>query len=351
MIPKQRLPWLTILFVAINLGLAVMVTLGAGGLAEQYGFRASSPSLVNAFVSLFLHWNVLHLLANMLFLAAAGAAVEQSVGALRFAMVYLIGGLVGVGMHWLLYRSAGNDAVLIGASGCVAACIGYAVVRFANERIELGRGMRLPIWFFGALWIVLQVTGFFVRLGDSTGGVAFAAHLGGLGFGVLMSVLLKAPAAAELAADHASLQTAQDRSPAATLRAALDVLERHANDAKALAQAADAAQSLGETAQETSLRLRQVPSEPGTAFDRLASLGALGEVPELDRMKAVRTLTPEVQFKVLHSIAMKEGSPERPNALLELAQLDPAGPWARALQREFPMHPATDLARARGVFP
>ncbi len=349
MTPKARVPWLTIAILFANLALAFVVTLGGGGLAEQYGFRADNPNFVHALIGLFLHWNLFHLLGNMLFLAAAGSAVEQAVGSLKFAAVYLLGGIVGVVLHWAVYRQATDAAPLIGASGCIASCVGFAAVRYGRTKVELHKSWGVPVWVIAMLWLALQITGMFVRLGDAHGGTAFATHIGGLGFGILMSLLMRAPQSGDLELARQQLTRVSAQGPQAAFLAAQQILQLRPDDTAAIKAAAEAAQTLGDTATEIPLRLKLVSSDLGASVQRLVELKALSQLSVLDRMKLASQADESTKLILLKSVAAESASDERPNALLELGSLEPSGGWLGTLLREYPMHPATQVGRNRGL--
>lgn len=311
---------------------------------ESLGFRASSPSLATAFASLFLHWNVFHLLGNMLFIAVVGSAVEIALGWWRYLVVYLFGGLSGVLVHWAFQRFSTESGVLVGASACVAACIAFAAIRYGTKKVPLSGKIQIPVLAVIAVWIALQSLGMVVRLGDSSGGTGFVAHVGGLMFGLAMTFVFGAAATAELADAHEQLRTIGAEGPDASLVAARAILERNPSDPIALAQAADAAQALGDRALEIDYRLRQVPLPIG----RLCSLGALSQISALERMKLVATCDPASKVLVLKSVAQESG-PEQPNAILELIALEPNGGWQEKLASEFALHPSMEIARARGL--
>ena len=137
--------------------------------------------------------------------------------------------------------------------------------------------------------------------------------------------------------------------PDAAMAAAMAILEKRPNDPVALAQAADAAQVLGEQATEIGLRLRQLRVNAQPAISRLIALSALNQVPALERMKLAETSDAETRKVILRSVADEPGA-EQPHAILELIALDPAGGWKERLSRDFAMHPAMDIARSRGHF-
>ncbi|MBX7132995.1 MAG: rhomboid family intramembrane serine protease [Fimbriimonadaceae bacterium] len=359
-----RVPWITLLLIAANL-IPAFGLLFDPEIAYSFGFRPDAPTALTALTSLFLHLNVIHLLGNMVFLAAVGPSVEFAVGAVKFLVIYLVGGLLGALVHWLMYRNVVEPNLLIGASGSIAACVGYASVRYFATPVHLAPKLKLPIWSVGALWVALQVVGGFVRLGDPGGSAAFWDHLGGFVAGVLLSLIFKAPASVAVEVGHQKLSEMSERSPAAMLAAAEQHLKRHPEDLKALAQKADAHASLGDHQQEAETRLRIVDLSRGMPLamaihqlakcdpSRFAALPALRRIRDAETL---RTLDPEASATLLESI--KDGpidEPQRPDAMLALADLLREAEPERAhdtlvqLGQDYPLHPAVDLARAKGL--
>ncbi|MBL8059668.1 MAG: rhomboid family intramembrane serine protease [Chthonomonas sp.] len=318
--------------------------MSGGSLVESLGFRASSPAIESAFASQFLHWNVFHLLGNMLFVVVAGAAVEIALGWWRYLVVYLMGGLFGTLFHWAFFNSASNSGILVGASACVASCIGFSAIRYARKSVPLSNRVQVPVLAVIVVWAALQIVGMFFRLGDNAGATGFAAHLGGLVFGLAMSLVFRATESAELDASHERLMSAEASAPDAALVAAQAILDQAPEDPLAIAKAADAAQVIGDRTREIQYRLKQTP----LPVERLAVLGALNSIPALDRMKLASSSDAAAKIALLKSVAA-EASPERPNAILELILIEPDGGWKEILAKEFALHPTMDIARSRGL--
>ena len=72
----------TLILIVANL-LAAFAVLGIPDLITKLGFHSDAPAVRSALTSLFIHANVVHLLGNMVFLAAVGAAVEMASGSVR----------------------------------------------------------------------------------------------------------------------------------------------------------------------------------------------------------------------------------------------------------------------------
>jgi membrane associated rhomboid family serine protease len=143
--------------------------------------------------SMFVHAGIFHLLGNMIFLFLFGSCVEDIIGRLRFAIYYLVGGLVAeivfvamIPEHFTSIRPMG------GASGAISACMGMYLLLRADADIEFkyfawiffiyvrAGEFEVPAWmaiiFYFAMDLIGAVVGMF---SEHHGGVAFGAHVGG----------------------------------------------------------------------------------------------------------------------------------------------------------------------------
>ena len=122
---------------------------------------------------MFVHASIAHIGGNMLFLFIFGLSGEEMFSLPEYLGIYLIGGFVGN----VVSLAFGPNLLSVGASGAIFALFG-AVVVFD------GRSVRQSI--LGAL-----VYAFFLLLLSGLGpGVNDLAHIGGLGFGLLIGYLL-----------------------------------------------------------------------------------------------------------------------------------------------------------------
>lgn len=355
----RRIPIVTLLLIGANL-LAAFALLVDPGLAFELGFRPDSPNLSDAFSCLFLHANVLHLLGNMVFLAAVGAAVELASGSFRFATVYFFAGIVGVAAHFLVTKRLPEPAPLIGASGAVAGCAGYYSFRYTGLRVPVAPRFAISVAAVTAIWALLQIIGAFVRLGDS-GGSAFWAHLGGFAAGILLSLVYRAPDPGQLQLGHEVLAQMNERGPAALAVAARKHLERHPRDVKALWELADAHASLGEGDAEADALLRLLDAVPADeqpeVLRRLAQNGRITRIPSMKRLQLAdrhQAFPPLVRALLRSVVEGPKDEPQRPDAMVALIGVERSEHPDRAeallaeLAREYAMHPATELARKRG---
>lgn len=360
MIAERRFPLVTLVLIAANI-FAAFALFFSPDLVYQFGFLSDRPTLQGAATSLFLHANVIHLLGNMVFLAAVGAAVELATGSIRFALVYSISGLAGIALHYFITRHTPDAAPYIGASGAVAGCAAYYSFRYVGLKVAIAPKTAVPVIWVTLLWVVLQVVGAFVKLGD-TGGTAYWAHLGGFAAGIVISLVFRAPDLGQIKLGHEVLERMNDRGPAAVEAAATRHLETHPNDVKALGELARAQAQLGESQAEATTILKLI--ELSAEAEQPALLARLVEVGHAEMLASSRRTNfaekykethPDVSRALLKSVI--EGSPtdsQRPEALLALVGLERESEPARAqvllseLLRNYPLHPCVDLARKRG---
>jgi membrane associated rhomboid family serine protease len=155
---------------------------------------------------MFVHAGWLHLGANMLYLWVFGDNVEDRLGHLRFALLYLGSGLVAALAQVVV--AGAPDVPLVGASGAVAGVLGAYIVTFPHARVAslltfplslLAFVLRarlnllvvsiveLPAWIVLLGWVWAQLQG----LSMPVGGVAYAAHVGGFAAGIVLLLRLR----------------------------------------------------------------------------------------------------------------------------------------------------------------
>ena len=69
--------------------MAIQITL------HPFLLQSSSDSLTRLFSSMFIHANIVHLAFNTLALVYLGGYAEESVGILRYIVIYILAGIAG----------------------------------------------------------------------------------------------------------------------------------------------------------------------------------------------------------------------------------------------------------------
>ncbi len=162
---------------------------------SRYGYVPARPTATGLLGTLFLHAGWIHLLGNMYLLWLCGCSIEDLWGRPVYAAVYLLGG-AGAALAHASFQPD-STAHLVGASGAIAALMGVFCVRCWNTNIRFFYWFFLavvgtfsaPAWIMLLLWFTKELFYAFVYA-ESTS-VAFWAHIGGFGFGAAVALAMK----------------------------------------------------------------------------------------------------------------------------------------------------------------
>src|SRR5438105_10407308 len=135
--------------------------------------------------ALFLHYGPIHIFFNLFALLLLGPALERQIGAILFAVCYLVAGIGSSIVVVLLTRLRLHEPVqLVGASGCIMGVVGtWAGFLLRHRHAPLGRKRLRDI----IIIVLLQVAFDLV-----TREVSSSAHFGGLLTGFLLGLLVPA---------------------------------------------------------------------------------------------------------------------------------------------------------------
>jgi membrane associated rhomboid family serine protease len=150
--------------------------------------------------SLFMHGGLAHLGGNMLFLWIFGDNLEDRLGHLRYLIFYLVCGVLASLAHVFttaIFSSGELSALLIpslGASGAISGVMGGYILLFPARRVTvflLRMLTQVPAWVAIGMWFAFQLINGMGMLGggSQTGGVAYAAHIGGFVAGLVLITL------------------------------------------------------------------------------------------------------------------------------------------------------------------
>lgn len=147
------------------------------------------------FTYMYLHANLTHLLLNMWGLMMFGRDVEQVFGSARFFIYYTLCGFGGA----LASCAAYPNTFVIGASGAIFGVLVAFAVLFPYRPVAfIFIPVPFPAWMFVAVYGAINL----IYSLEGGGGVAYMAHVGGLGSGLLYFWLtgqMKFPFGARLA--------------------------------------------------------------------------------------------------------------------------------------------------------
>ena len=158
---------------------------------------APAPFLT-LFTSMFLHGGLFHIAGNMLYLWIFGDNVGDSLGHLRFLILYFLSGAGAAAAQ--IVMNPESRVPMVGASGAISGVLGAYLFLFPYARvltlITFGffiRFVHIPAVIVLGFWIVVQLISGVISVGRAgdEGGVAWFAHIGGFVAGVVLLFLLR----------------------------------------------------------------------------------------------------------------------------------------------------------------
>lgn len=201
--PSNRTPYVTYGLIAANILIFLSYwplfndERAIGLFFIEYGMvplRLSRGSGAETLVtSMFLHGGLMHLAGNMLFLWVFGDNMEDLLGHVGFALLYLCAGVAAALAQFAVDPT--SIVPMVGASGAIAGVMGGYLLMFPRARIDVliiivifFRIFVLPAWVVLGLWFGVQVFSG-MATGAGAGGVAFWAHAGGFLAGVALTLI------------------------------------------------------------------------------------------------------------------------------------------------------------------
>jgi membrane associated rhomboid family serine protease len=163
----------------VDLSGVQIVTDALGRTGQVRHYPTPLPVYFNFLSSMFMHGDFWHLLGNMLFLWIFGDNIENKLGHIRYIVFYLICGIAAGFGQFILDTS--SIIPMLGASGAISGVMGGYIVLFPHRRVKaiiFRFFTEVPAYVAIGIWIAYQlVLGYLTDPG--TGGVAYAAHIGG----------------------------------------------------------------------------------------------------------------------------------------------------------------------------
>ena len=197
----NRVPVVTASIIAVNVFVFLLELTGGDAFVTKWGLVpadiVAGQHLVTILTSMFMHASWSHIIGNMVFLWAFGPEIEDLMDRPRYLVFYLLGGLAATAAQVALGPT--STVPNLGASGAIAAVMGAFIVTYPRDRIRsllvifvFVRMTSIPAALLIGVWFLTQ----FVSLGSvaaqaPSGGVAYAAHVGGFIFGAVTARLFE----------------------------------------------------------------------------------------------------------------------------------------------------------------
>ena len=202
-----RFPVMTASITAVNALMFVIELVGGDTFVTTWSLHpadiVAGRHLITILTSMFMHGSWSHILGNMVFLWAFGPEIEDLMGRRKYLVFYLLGGLAATAAQ--VAADPSSTVPNLGASGAIAAVMGAFLVTYPRDRIRsllviviFVRMTYIPAALLIGVWFLMQL----VSLGavapqQASGGVAYAAHVGGFIFGAVAARLFEGRRLAE----------------------------------------------------------------------------------------------------------------------------------------------------------
>jgi membrane associated rhomboid family serine protease len=174
--------------IGINVGVFILQTLT---MPVEHGVRGGDSFITDAFVLnkfavyqgqvwrlltyAFLHFDIWHILFNMLFLWWFGSDMEDLLGPREFLAFYLMAAFLGGLSFMLVGITSPQNGLCMGASGAVTAVLVLCAFYYPSRIIYI-YFLPVPVWAFVAFQVVRDAYVFFSRQQTTT---AVSVHLMG----------------------------------------------------------------------------------------------------------------------------------------------------------------------------
>jgi len=192
-------PLVTAVIIGVNALVFVLELAGGDAFVERWSVIpadiVAGRHWITILTAMFMHAGWSHIIGNMVFLWAFGPEVEELMGRRRYLLFYLFGGLAASFAQ--VIASPASTVPNLGASGAIAAVMGAFLVTYPHDRIRsllvilvFVHVTYIPAALLIGVWGLLQL----LSLGalvehPASGGVAYAAHVGGFIFGAVAARL------------------------------------------------------------------------------------------------------------------------------------------------------------------
>ncbi len=190
--PRVLFPFVTYGIIGLNILVfwAQFFVYGNERLISTFAFVPHEFKLFTIFTSMFMHGGLMHIIGNMWFLYIFGDNVESILGHVRFLLFYLFCGIGAAVAQFLIQPD--STTPMVGASGAIAGVLGAYMIKFPKARVHVLAVIFIfittivvPAQLVLGLWFLMQLSGGLGSLGfDTTGGIAWFAHIGGFIVGI-----------------------------------------------------------------------------------------------------------------------------------------------------------------------
>jgi len=201
--PRVLIPYVTYALLAINVALFFLQMVAPREFTTVFAIIPKMATVdfshftLTLLTSMFLHGSITHLGGNMLYLWIFADNVEGILGHVKFTIFYFASGLAAGIVQTLVDPT--SIIPIVGASGAIAGVLAAYMILFPHAKVHTFlflffyfTSIRIPAFYVLGFWFLMQLTNGLSALGlDTTGGVAWFAHIGGFLAGLGLIQMLR----------------------------------------------------------------------------------------------------------------------------------------------------------------
>ena len=195
--PSVLYPFTTYTIIGLNVSVFLLQFYIAGNNQDlarsiifEFGLVPNRFNIIDVITSMFLHGGIYHIVGNMWFLYIFGDNIESILGHIRFIYFYIFCGAGAAFLQFIVEPT--SNIPMVGASGAISGVLGAYMIKFPKAKVHV---IAVVIFFITTfvvpaqvvlgVWFLMQLSGGLGSLGiDTTGGIAWFAHIGGFICGV-----------------------------------------------------------------------------------------------------------------------------------------------------------------------
>ena len=195
--PSILYPFTTYTIIGLNVSVFLLQFYIAGNNQDlarsiifEFGLVPNRFNIIDVITSMFLHGGIYHIVGNMWFLYIFGDNIESILGHIRFIYFYIFCGAGAAFLQFIVEPA--SSIPMVGASGAISGVLGAYMIKFPKAKVRV---IAVVIFFITTfvvpaqvvlgVWFLMQLSGGLGSLGiDTTGGIAWFAHIGGFICGV-----------------------------------------------------------------------------------------------------------------------------------------------------------------------
>ncbi|UCH89407.1 MAG: rhomboid family intramembrane serine protease [Thermoplasmata archaeon] len=170
-------------------------------LSIRYGYFSDQPQMLyTLFTHMYLHFDIMHIISNMIFLVLFGVPFEERVGPKALAAIYFTSGIAAsaIDAGFSLYNysnpfgqllGTNPDVYHIGASGAIFGIMGAFVALYPKDKVFVPIGiivMNVPVYIGALAYAAIESILAFANPND---GIGHMVHIMGFLSGMMIAII------------------------------------------------------------------------------------------------------------------------------------------------------------------